>query len=80
MLQIITDRIGDNSTEGTVLLNLLLQFWFQENRYNISTLTAIGNKLNTELTELLSNTPLGKLFSSLKVLKLCQYIDQLFYS
>jgi hypothetical protein len=66
-LQFLAEKLGENNSEGTLLLNLLLQFWFRENRYDVNTLTSIANKINFELTELLTNTPLGRIFNSLKV-------------
>lgn len=66
--QLITEKLGEATCDGTVLLNLLLQFWFRENRYDVNTLTSIADRINSELTELLTNTSLGRIFSSLKVL------------
>ncbi|KAK7580694.1 hypothetical protein V9T40_001323 [Parthenolecanium corni] len=67
LLELITEKLGENTSQGTVLLNLLLQFWFRENRYDVHTLTAIANKINSEMNELLTNTSLGRIFSSLKI-------------
>ncbi|XKL67286.1 hypothetical protein PGB90_002777 [Kerria lacca] len=66
-LELLTEKLGENTTEGTALLNLLLQFWFRENRYDVYTLTAIANRINSELTELLINTSLGRIFRNLKI-------------
>ncbi|XP_065199835.1 PDZ domain-containing protein 8 [Planococcus citri] len=67
LLELISEKLGENTSEGTVLLNLLLQFWFRENRYDVNTLTSIADRINSELTELLTNTSLGRIFSSLKI-------------
>lgn len=66
LYELITEKLDENSSEGTVILNLFLQFWFRENRYDVTTLSSVAERINSELKDLLV-TPLGRIFSSLKI-------------